>query len=263
MSSAEKDRIDRALEVRPGSTPRLYQTVAQKIAAMIQSNGHMADWRIPSERELADQLGVSRPVIREAIIALEMLGLVEVRGRTGIVVLEQPTRPISFDTFNADIGPGPFELLEARLAIEASAAAMAAERATTADHAILEACIEQMQLEREVVLLNEKGDRDFHLNIARISGNAIILSMTEALWVQRDHSVMWKKLHEHIHAPDVRPLWIGDHHAVLSAIRLRNPDAAYKAMARHIRNVIDELLEADEKARLNGSGSISARSALS
>lgn len=172
MSSVEKDRIDRALEVRPGSTPRLYQTIAQKIAAMIQAHAHMADWRIPSERELADQLGVSRPVIREAIIALEMLGLVEVRGRTGIVVLEQPAKPISFDTFNVDIGPGPFELLEARLAIEASAAAMAAESATTADHAILEACIEQMQLEHEVVLLNEKGDRDFRCEGATRLPNA-------------------------------------------------------------------------------------------
>ncbi|MDF2797537.1 MAG: GntR family transcriptional regulator protein [Devosia sp.] len=234
--------------VRPGGTARLYQVVAQQLAEMIQANAADEGWRVPSERELAEQLGVSRPVVREAIIALEMRGLVEVRGRTGIIVLEPHGGRVSFEA--ADDGPGPFELLEARLAIESSAAAMAAEKATSADIAILEACIEQMQGERDVRLLNEQGDRDFHLNIARMSGNAIILSMIETLWVQRDQSAMWRKLHEFIHAPDVRPLWIGDHHAVLAAIRLRSADGAYKAMARHIRNVIEELLEADERAHL-------------
>ncbi|WP_427025764.1 FCD domain-containing protein [Aureimonas ureilytica] len=68
--------------------------------------------------------------------------------------------------------------------------------------------------------------------------------------MQRDQSLMWKTLHEHIHAPTERPLWIGDHHAVLTALRLRNPEAAYKAMARHIRNVMSELMEADERGRL-------------
>jgi GntR family uxuAB operon transcriptional repressor len=60
---------------------------------------------------------------------------------------------------------------------------------------------------------------------------------------------MWRKLHEHIHAPTVRPLWIGDHYAVLTALRLRNPDAAYKAMRKHIRNVISELMTAEEAGR--------------
>ena len=242
--------MDGIYDIRLGSEQRLYQVVARKIARMIEANTGIPGWRVPSERELADELGVSRPVIREAVIALEMRGLVEVRGRAGIVVLPVLARQVNFDAVSADIGPGPFELLEARLALESSAAAMAAEKATSYDILLLEDCIEQMQQEQNVVLLNEKGDRDFHLNIARMSGNSIILSMTETLWAQRDASLMWKKLHEHIHAPEVRPLWIGDHHAVLSAIRLRNADAAYKAMARHIRNVINELLEADERGRL-------------
>ena len=254
--------MEEAGELRLRGEQRLYQVVARKIARMIEANAGNGDWRMPSERELAEEFGVSRPVIREAVIALEMRGIVEVRGRAGIVVLPAPAPQVNFDSIGTDIGPGPFELLEARQALESSAAAMAAERATTYDLMILEECIEQMQQERDVVLLNERGDRDFHLTIARMSGNAIILSMTEALWAQRDGSVMWKKLHEHIHAPDVRPLWIGDHHAILSAIRLRNADAAYRAMARHIRNVIDELLDADERARLHPTTGRASRSRL-
>ncbi|KKB12937.1 hypothetical protein VE25_04645 [Devosia geojensis] len=231
------------------SDQRLYQVVARQLARMIEQNAGNRNWRMPSERELAEELGVSRPVIREAVIALEMRGIVEVKGRAGIVVLPARVSQVSFDLPDSDIGPGPFELLEARLAIEASAAALAAERATSYDLMVLEECIHQMERETNVVLLQEKGDRDFHMTIAKMTGNAIIVSMIETLWAQRDESVMWKKLHEHIHAESVRPLWIGDHHAILSALRLRNPDAAYKAMARHIRNVINELMEADERGR--------------
>lgn len=234
---------------------RLYQVVARQIARMIEENARDKNWRMPSERELAEELGVSRPVIREAVIALEMRGIVEVKGRAGIIVLPARVSQVSFELPETDIGPGPFELLEARLAIEASAAALAAERATSYDLIVLEDCIAQMEQETNVVLLQEKGDRDFHMTIARMTGNAIIVSMIEALWAQRDESVMWKKLHEHIHAESVRPLWIGDHHAILSALRMRSPDAAYKAMARHIRNVINELLEADERGRFAPEGS--------
>lgn len=230
---------------------RLYQVVARQIARLIEQNAKDKSWRMPTERDLAEELGVSRPVVREAVIALEMRGIVEVRGRAGIVVLPARSGSFGFELAGGDIGPGPFELLEARLAIEASAAALAAERATKYDILALEECIAQMEQETEVLLLQEKGDRDFHMTIARMTNNAIIVSMVEALWAQRDESIMWRKLHEHIHAENVRPLWIGDHHAVLSALRMRNPDAAYKAMARHIRNVMTELLEADERGRVS------------
>lgn len=230
---------------------RLYQIVARRIARMIEANAGNPDWRMPSERDLAEELQVSRPVVREAVIALEMRGIVEVKGRAGIVVLPARNIPSNFEKISTDIGPGPFELLEARLAVESSAAAMAAERATSYDILVLEECISQMEQETNVMLLKEKGDRDFHMTIARMTGNAIIVSIVEALWAQRDESVMWRKLHEHIHAPSVRPLWIGDHHAVLTALRLRNPDAAYKAMARHIRNVSNELMEAYERGRFS------------
>jgi DNA-binding FadR family transcriptional regulator len=204
------------------------------------------DWRLPSERELAEELGVSRPVIREAIIALEMRGIVEVRGRSGVIA-KAPAETFSFGA--TDTGPGPFELLEARLAIESSAAALAAEKITSEGLTYLAECISRMEQETDVELLNEKGDRDFHAFVAEATDNSLIISMVKGLWDMRDASPMWRKLHEHIHAPTVRPLWIGDHYAVLTALRLRNPDAAYKAMRKHIRNVISELMTAEEAGR--------------
>ncbi|WP_313958426.1 FadR/GntR family transcriptional regulator [Chelativorans salis] len=231
------------------TSKRLYQIVARRIARMIEENAGRPEWHLPSERELAEELQVSRTVVREAVIALEMRGLVEVRGRAGIVVL--PTRPnqLGFDAINTDIGPGPFELLEARLAVESGAAYLAAQRATNYDIMELEECISRMQPDTGAVPSSEKGDREFHMTIANITGNAIIVSMVEALWAQRDASRMWKRLHEHIHDESVRPMWIGDHHAIVAALKMRNPEAAHKAMARHITNIINELLQADERGR--------------
>jgi GntR family uxuAB operon transcriptional repressor len=243
QAEAEKAGLASAPEVR------LYQIVARRMAKLIADNWQSPNWRMPSERELAEDLGVSRPVVREALIALEMRGLVEVRGRSGIVVRPPSGEPSPFDAPIGDIGPGPFELLEARLAVEASAAALAAEKATPYDIAHLQECIARMEQESDVQLLHEKGDREFHMTIARMTGNEIIVSIVQTLWEMRDDSAMWRKLHEHIHAPSVRALWIGDHHAVLAAMKLRNADAAYKAMSRHIRNVIEELLAADEAGR--------------
>ena len=228
---------------------RLYQIVARRIARMIEENAGNPGWHLPSERELAEELQVSRTVVREAVIALEMRGVVEVRGRAGIVVLPTRFNQIGFDAINTDIGPGPFELLEARLAVESGAAYLAAQRVTNYDIMELEEYIARMQREADAPLLSEQGDREFHLAIAGMTGNAIIVSMVEALWAQRDASRMWKKLHEHIHAESVRPLWIGDHHAIVAALKMRNPEAAHKAMAHHISNVINELLQADERGR--------------
>jgi GntR family uxuAB operon transcriptional repressor len=229
---------------------RLYQVVALRIARMIEAHADDPSWRLPSERELAEELQVSRPSIREAVIALEMRGLVEVRGRAGIEILPQRSNQISFDAINTDIGPGPFELLQARLAVESGAAAIAALRANSYDLMRLEDSISRMHAEGASLLHNEKNDREFHMTIAHMTGNAIIVSIMEALWAQRDASRMWKKIQEHIHAEAVRPLWVGDHHAILSAMKLRNGDAAFKAMARHINNVSEELLQADERSRL-------------
>lgn len=244
----QKDRNSPRLQ----GDQRLYQVVARQIAKLIEQNAGDKSWRMPSERELAEDFSVSRPMVREAVIALEMRGIVEVRGRAGIVVLPHRPAQVSFDVAGSDIGPGPFELLQARMAVESGAAAIAAQRATSYDIMRLEDNVKQMEAHADSAELNEKIDRDFHMMIANMTGNAIIVSIFEALWAQRDASRMWKKIHEQIHAENVRPLWIGDHHAVVAAMKMRNADAAYKAMARHINNVSEELFQADERGRFAG-----------
>ena len=103
---------------------RLYEQIAQQLAKSIADGKYEVGQRLPSERELAQAFDVSRPTVREAIIALELDELVEVRLGSGVYVINRlpPARPRGYK----DIGP--FELLEARRAIEGEACAMAAMR---------------------------------------------------------------------------------------------------------------------------------------
>lgn len=222
---------------------RLYQVVARQIARLIEERSRDPDWHLPSERELADELGVSRPSVREAVIALEMRGIVEVRGRAGIVVLPNATNLINFDTVNTDVGAGPFEILEARMAVESSAASLAANRATSYDYLHLEESIAAMQAGSLDKDGRDPADRAFHRIVAGMTGNAVIISMVDALWNQQESSRMWKAIHHRIYKPDVQPIWIGHHYGILAALRARNPEAAYKAMWQHISSVSNELLE--------------------
>src|SRR5690348_13515148 len=102
---------------------RLYQHVARELVAAIAAGRYAIGDRLPAERELALEFDVSRPTVREAIIALEAQGLVEVRLGSGAYVRQIPGQPIGF-------GITAFEVVEARLLVEGEGAALAAAQIT-------------------------------------------------------------------------------------------------------------------------------------
>src|SRR6266478_3657647 len=114
---------------------RLYRQIADQIRELIRSGEFVAGSRLPPERDLAKQLGVSRPSVREALIALEVEGLVEVRIGSGIYVLGPSVRAEGEDPGGGpvhgavDATAGPFELMRARYTIESECAALAAKSA--------------------------------------------------------------------------------------------------------------------------------------
>src|SRR3954469_14727523 len=117
---------------------RLYRQIADQIAALIDGGEYDVGQRLPPERDLAKQLGVSRPSVREALIALEVAGLVEVRIGSGIYVLGPGGKPESEPNAGAPVSTevhalaGPFELMRARYTIESECAALAAKSASKA-----------------------------------------------------------------------------------------------------------------------------------
>jgi DNA-binding FadR family transcriptional regulator len=221
---------------------RLYERVAQDLARRIGAGDYALGRRLPSERDLAQAYAVSRPTIREAIIALELDGLVEVRVGSGVYVMALSPRGGSA----GEMDVGPFELLEARRAIEGESAALAAALITDAELEELQQLVGEMQAEnaRDVVM-SEDADRRFHMAIAAASQNSAIVAAVQMLWDARARSPQTQLLSAKAHAAGVTPR-IDEHAAILQALRQRSPEAARQAMREHLTRVLDSLLAATE-----------------
>ena len=214
---------------------RLYRQIADQIAHLIASGEFPAGSRLPAERELAVSLGVSRTSVREAIISLEMNRLVEVRVGTGIFVAAPDDVPRGVGD---DAGPGPFELLEARKVIEGEIAALAAKNGRDDDFEALARCVDRMERHIDDFAAREAADREFHLRIAKATGNGSLELVVDGLWNQR--AELWGRLQQHFHTADLALQTIRDHEAIASAISAREPSAARGAMHRHIARVARE-----------------------
>jgi len=214
-----------------GHEPRLYRVVADRIVQLIAAEGIAAGARLPSERDLATKLAVSRASLREALIALELGGVIEVRGGSGVYVSEVPEPAPQLP----EAGPGPFEVLSARRLIEGEIAAMAARTATDSQiDAILKA-VEDMEASHANKTTNEGADRAFHLAIGRATGNGAMAGALEYLWDQRGR--LWHKLKEHFQTEELRQETLKDHRRIFQAIAARDPAAARKAMRAHLERV--------------------------
>ena len=215
---------------------RLYRQIADQLAHLISSGEFPAGARLPAERELAVSLGVSRTSVREAIISLEMSGLVDVRVGTGIFVSARPADGAS--RAGGDAGPGPFELLAARKLVEGEIAALAAKNASPADAAALRRSVERLATKVSDFSAREAEDRDFHVLLAKATGNGSLELVVEGLWSQR--AELWGRLQRHFHTADLAERTIRDHAAIARAVAARDPDAARAAMHRHIARVTRE-----------------------
>lgn len=230
-----------APQPEPAATPdRLYQELARQLIASIAAGDYAIGDRLPAERELAVEFNVSRPTVREAIIALEVQGLVEVRVGSGAYVKQRPGEK---DTPGFNVTA--FELTEARLLFEGEAAALAATQISDAELAELD------DLVRDIAEGNDHGDgevadRAFHLLIARATRNTAIVKVIEELWALRSTSPECALLHEKARTAQVKPV-VEEHKAIVEALRSRDPVMARTAMRGHLGAVIDHLLFATEE----------------
>ena len=209
---------------------RLYRQIADQIRALIRSGEFKPGTRLPPERDLARALGVSRPSVREALIALEVEGLVDVRIGSGIYVRKAPNGD---GRDAADALAGPFELLRARYVIESECAALAAKAAKRAQLQALEATLSEMDGELAAGRQPLPADRQFHLGIAEATGNGALAHVIRLLWDERGGE-LYKKLEDHYDSPELWRAAIGEHRAVLKAVAARDADAARAAMQRHL-----------------------------
>jgi GntR family transcriptional repressor for pyruvate dehydrogenase complex len=225
------------------ATGKLYRRLADAIAGEIESGKYKLGERLPTERDLAEQYGVSRPTLREALIALEMLGMIEARHGLGIYVtrtqLPLPAAAIDFEI-------GAFELIEARRLFEGEAAALAATTIEDEQVEELERLLERMAVEEEI--RGEDADKEFHMVIARATGNGAIIATVENLWEWRNRPLA-RNILTRARGMGLEPR-IAEHRRVVDALRARDPAAARQAMRDHLERVIEHLLHATETEAL-------------
>lgn len=234
---------------------RLYERIARKLAKSIEDGVYEVGQRLPSERELAQSFQVSRPTVREAIIAIELDGLVDVRLGSGVYVTHR--RPPAGEEHVKDIGP--FELLEARRAIEGEACALAAMRIDDEQLEQLAALIEEMRADNRhnEIVMSEGADRRFHEVIASSTQNSAIIAAVQMLWDARARSPQSHSMDDKNRAVGLKPP-VDEHTLILRALKRRDPEAARDAMHKHLTRVIDNMLKATEVADIERARAVAA-----
>lgn len=207
---------------------RLYQKVARELALLIFNGEYPVGSRLPAERKLAEQLQVSRPTIREAIIALELAGCVEVKGGSGVYVIQGK----SAEAAKKLSSPGPITLLEARLVLESEIAAMATQT-------ISEQELAELSCELDGVSASDHDEVIFHKLIAKATRNDVLVSIGEHLWPNVDsHDQPISESESQCRAQERR--------AILEALIARDSTAAREAMRSHLSNCAERLLHSAE-----------------
>lgn len=233
-------------------TQRRYQEIAARISRYIAENGLEPGARLPGEIDLAKVCGVSRPTIREAMVALEIAGELEIRSGSGAYVRES-VNPMSLVL---DSGPGPFELLRARILIEGEIAADAALYASAGDLAKIEKTLQSM---RRMVLAKtnaQVSDRQFHVAIGEAAKNSVLASIVDGLWAGM-FAPMYHRLSQRAGLDLHQAAALEDHEQIFAAIAGRNPNEARRAMRRHLLHVEEHLTSDD--ANDGGREAVSAR----
>lgn len=218
-------------QLKGSDSRRLYHQIADQLRDLIRQGRYGVGSRLPPERELAIQLGVSRPSVREALIALEIAGCVEVRMGAGIYVrgtgdAEMPT---------TGLGESPLELMQARVVLEGGLMPQACARATPQGLAAVREALDDMRRTMQAGRPALDADRRFHLAIAALVGNSVLERMVGELFIGR-YSPISLQLSARA---DTHQNWeeaLTEHERILTALEAHDPLAAQAAMRVHLFN---------------------------
>jgi DNA-binding FadR family transcriptional regulator len=212
---------------------RLYRQIAGQLRELIQQGEFAVGARLPAERDLARQLGVSRPSVREALIALEVESWVEVRTGSGVYVLDR-RQPASVKA--VEIAPaewGPLELIRARRVVEGEIAALAAAQARRKNLVAMAQAIAAMKADADQGVLPLEGDRAFHTALVESCGNVVLIETVQRFWDSR-RGPLFERLGGYFETVRSWRSAIAEHEAIHTAVKARDAPAARAAMHAHM-----------------------------
>ena len=225
--------------LRPLHRSRLYEQLVERLLALIHEMHLVAGNRLPPERELAADLGVSRASVRQALVVLEVQGLIEVRHGEGAILLENRPDSAVLAAVAAHTRRLP-EVIEAREALEVKLAALAAERRTDEDLARIDTALTEMDEEINRGERGLAGDEKFHGAVTAAARSALLADLMREISMSIRESRI-----ESLSQPERPQVSLDSHRKIAEAIRSGDDVAAGEAMREHIRLVSDIALLRD------------------
>ena len=223
-------------QLRPVTRPRLYEVIVEQLCGYIADNEMTPGDRLPAERDLAAKLGVSRASLSQALVALEVQGVLSVRHGDGAILVRRPSeeRAIKALREHADRIP---DIIEAREALEVKLVSLAAARRSDAEMAAIDAAIEKMESEIDAGERGVVGDEMFHEAITAAAHSSLLAKLMHEI------SGLIKETRIESLSQEDRPrASLEGHRRIADAVRKQDPQKASQAMADHIRLVSDVAL---------------------
>ena len=222
---------------QPIKAKKIYEEIVEQIRGMITGGELKPGDRLPAERDMAESLGVSRASVREALTALETVGILDIRPGEGTFV----RRTSDSETFESltlllSVEQTPeVQMMEVRRILETESAALAAKRGTGAD---LQKIQDSLLVMKTADSISEAVDADvrFHFAIAEATKNSVLLRIMNTV-ADLMHQTFRQDREKLYSNPLLGARVIAEHEAILEAIQARNPDEAWAKMLEHINNI--------------------------
>jgi len=223
-------------------THKIYVKVIEQVLHLIRSGVLKCGDQLPSENELTGQLGVSRSSVREALRALEVLGVIESKTGVGRFVREDTPHEAVFDILNELAEEGsPWEIMEARLAVEPGVAFLAARRRTEQQLRQMDQIVDVQSKQVETGADPMQSDLEFHLLLAAASGNQVLGDCSRLIATRMQHRFWQAIKRASLSVPGHATTYLEQHRQIRDAIRNQDAEGARAAMRLHLETVDTDL----------------------
>lgn len=224
-------------------TKKVYMKIVEQVRDLIKEGRLKPGDKLPPEQILAEKFGTSRPSVREALSALEILGITESRGGKGNFIKDNFNFPLYDQKFRElEEEESPFELLEARKVLETEIVGLAAKNATEEEIATIQGFLNKMKDAMTNIPEIMEFDREFHINVARAAHNNLLFSMMIYL-TDLSKEKLWINLKEKSWSIPGHPQkYFEEHNEILKAIKNKDSKGARKRMYDHLADVEKDLL---------------------
>lgn len=229
----------------PAYQPKKSTLVAEWILEQIRSQVYTEGTKLPSEREIAQTLNMSRPPVREALSALQIARIVEIRPGDGTYVKSAtPANEMVSNTMSVlEESESPFEVMQARRVLEGGIVKVAATQATDEDVERLEQALERME---DAVVQGDlsryfQANREFHLAVAAATHNSVLRKLLNSLLISEEKKLWQESIQQYLTDPDHIKAYVGRHQRLIQAIKAGDADWAVREMREHFSGTVEEV----------------------